>query len=732
MKNAPAAALLGQWQRSRLLLAEDWENTPADVRRRLAAAPDQEGLLAGLVEHRLLTPYQADQLRAGVAFGLVLGNYRVLDRLGGPGGAFYHAEHMRLRTRVAVKVLSVAPGQPPTLLRRFFQDLRTAARLRHPNLAAVLDAGEETADSSGPVLHYVVSEHVEGIDLKERVARHGPFSPAETANLAHQIAGALAEAHGKDLLHGDLRPSKVRVTPEGDAVLTDFGLALPSQGRRPPAEGRDPYAAPEEADALVRDPRTDLYRLGAILFWCLTGRLPPAPDGSGNGVHPSLRSWCGDCPAGLEGVVVRLLAPRPEDRFPGAPALVRTLLTCLDDGPTPSANGPGPKDETAIRAAGRDPALLAPARLLAPTPSPRLLIVDDEPSIRLFCRYALQLEGLECDEASDGKQALAAFQRRPYDLVLLDIDMPVMNGLEVCRRLRNAPLDPHLKVIMFSGRASSDDLAQMLLTGADDCLTKPFTLVQLRSRVKAALRLKVAQQRSDLLNRRLLVVNAELEQHLSARDSDLIQARNALVLALAKLVEYRDTETGAHLLRLQTYSRRLAEAAAQQPAFAGQIDRNFIDMLACCAPLHDIGKVGLPDHILLKPAKLEPDERVVMQTHTVIGADTLKEVARQHGFALGFLQMAMDITRHHHERYDGNGYPDRLAGSDIPLSARLVSIADVYDALRSRRVYKPALSHAVTVELLLEGFGTQFDPALLEAFRECLGDFEQIYGRLAD
>jgi response regulator RpfG family c-di-GMP phosphodiesterase len=202
-----------------------------------------------------------------------------------------------------------------------------------------------------------------------------------------------------------------------------------------------------------------------------------------------------------------------------------------------------------------------------------------------------------------------------------------------------------------------------------------------------------------------------------------------LVLALAKLVEYRDTETGAHLLRLQTYSRRLAEAAARLPAFASQIDRNFIDMLACCAPLHDIGKVGLPDHILLKPAKLEPDERVVMQTHTVIGADTLKEVARQHGFALGFLQMAMDITRHHHERYDGSGYPDHLAGSDIPLSARLVSIADVYDALRSPRVYKPALSHAVTVEMLLQGFGTQFDPALLEAFRECLDDFERIYGR---
>src|SRR5207247_5696531 len=142
------------------------------------------------------------------------------------------------------------------------------------------------------------------------------------------------------------------------------------------------------------------------------------------------------------------------------------------------------------------------------------------------------------------------------------------------------------------------------------------------------------------------------------RDSDLVHARNALVLALAKLAEYRDTDTGAHLQRLQIYSRALAEAAAALPGFAELIDGNFIEMLACCAPLHDIGKVGLPDHILLKPGKLDSQEREVMQTHTIIGADTLKEVARQHGFAVVFLQTAIDIARHHHERYDGRGYPD--------------------------------------------------------------------------
>jgi response regulator RpfG family c-di-GMP phosphodiesterase len=168
-----------------------------------------------------------------------------------------------------------------------------------------------------------------------------------------------------------------------------------------------------------------------------------------------------------------------------------------------------------------------------------------------------------------------------------------------------------------------------------------------------------------ILNRSLLAVNAELERNLTTRDSSLVEARNALVLGLAKLVEHPDTESGAHLVRLQRSTRCLAEEAASSPQFAGQIDAHFIDILECCTPLHDIGKVALPDHILLKPGKLTPGEQILMQTHTTIGADTLKEVAKQHGFALAFLQTAMEIARHHHERYDGNGYPDRLAGDAI-------------------------------------------------------------------
>jgi response regulator RpfG family c-di-GMP phosphodiesterase len=597
-------------------------------------------------------------------------------------------------------------------LERFFSDVRAVAELHHPNLAAVIDAGEAVGpDPRAPVLHYFVTEYIPGQDLQERVSAHGPLSPAEVRDLAHQLAGALVEAHGRKLVHGHIGPSKIRVRPEGQAVLLDFGLAGHFRRRwaEPGGLRNGPYTPPEQAtDPTAADARTDIYRLGATLYWCLTARPPSAAPGESR----SARALRPDCPAELDDIVARMLAPRPQERFPSAQALLRALLALLRRG------------EPGARHVPRRPAGVAQP--------PRVLIADDEPGIRLFCRYCLEAEGLQCEDAANGRAALDAFRAGPYDLVLLDIDMPELNGLEVCQLLRSTPTDPHLKIIMFSGRTSSDDLAQTLLTGADDSLVKPFTAVQLQARVQAALRLKLAQERTDVLNRQLLAVNRELERHLNARDSDLVQARNALVLALAKLAEYRDTDTGAHLLRLQSFSRRLAEAAARLPAFAGQIDANFIEMLACCAPLHDIGKVGLPDHILLKPGRLDPAERAVMQTHTVIGADTLREVARQHGFALVFLQTATDIARHHHERFDGKGYPDRLAGSAIPLAARLVAVADVYDAVRSRRVYKPAVPHADTVQLILEGFGGHFDPALLLPFRECAADFERIYSELAD
>jgi HD-GYP domain-containing protein (c-di-GMP phosphodiesterase class II) len=219
---------------------------------------------------------------------------------------------------------------------------------------------------------------------------------------------------------------------------------------------------------------------------------------------------------------------------------------------------------------------------------------------------------------------------------------------------------------------------------------------------------------------------------LDLRPSDVTLAPYAVVLTMAKLVGHRDGETRNHLLRMQRYCRVLAEAAAASPLFHSQMARPFIEMLERCAPLHDIGKVGLPDRVLLNPGELAPDERAIMEAHTVIGADSLAEVARQHDFGPAFLQMAVDVIRHHHERYDGHGFPDGLAGNDIPLAARIVAIADAYDSLRARRLSKPALPHAAAMELMLKDSPGQFDPALMPYFECCAGEVDQIYCDLSD
>jgi putative two-component system response regulator len=201
---------------------------------------------------------------------------------------------------------------------------------------------------------------------------------------------------------------------------------------------------------------------------------------------------------------------------------------------------------------------------------------------------------------------------------------------------------------------------------------------------------------------------------------------------MAKMAELRGLETGAHLLRMQGYVRVLAEEAMRLPAFAGRIDGAFTRMLERCVLLHDIGKVAIPDHVLLKPGRLDAVERSIMESHTGAGAGILEAVARQHGACLAFLQMATDIARHHHERYDGTGYPDGLSGEAIPLAARIVTVADVYDALRCKLVYKPGLTHSAARRLILDPDKGQFDLALLVAFRNCEASLQQVFDQNPD
>jgi response regulator RpfG family c-di-GMP phosphodiesterase len=732
---------------SGLILTDDWEALPARARDEAIRCTDPRRLLALLREHRLLTDYQASRLETGNSFGLVLGNYRVLDRLGSGGmGVVFLAEHIRLRRQVAIKVLHPSHADHLLLLERFYSEIQAVARLNHPNVVTALDVGElASPDGHSVTLHYFVMEHIPGQDL-ERLVRSAdrPLPVAKACDLVHQIAEALAEADKHHLVHRDIKPSNIQVTPTGQAKLLDFGLArLACHRMTTPgiALGSLSYMAPEQAlDASTVDIRADIYGLGSTLFWCLTSQAPFPTSGSAAEVltrrltqpAPDIGTVRPDLPTGLRAVVSRMMAFRPEERYPTPRAVQEALLPFLrpelrDHAPGSHAAGYGVRGSATRPAAEPDHAARGTSKRVH-----HLLIVDDDEEVREFCKVLLQSDTVGCDEACNGVEALEVAYARRYDLLLLDIDMPQMGGKEVLRRLREVPPGPHLKVILFSGRASCDDMAEMLLAGADDYLAKPFSVVQLQARIKAALRFKDAQERSDLLNQHLLTTTHELEQNLSAREGNLIHLRNSLVLALSKLVEYRDSETGQHLVRMQRYSRALAEEASRSPSFAEQIDSNFIEMLVGCVPLHDIGKAIVPDHILLKPGKLDPTERIIVQRHTVAGREALATITVQQGLSPAFLQMAIDIVCHHHERYDGQGYPDGLAGSDIPLAARIVAVGDVYDALRSRRAYKPSLSHSTAVQVITKASEGQFDPALLTVFARCAHQFDQVFRELPD
>ncbi|MCC6421480.1 MAG: protein kinase [Gemmataceae bacterium] len=735
-----ANGLLQDLLASSIILLEDWLALPADTRDELTTCADRDTLLTQLVGHGLLTDYQAGRVLAGTVFGLTLGNYRILDRIGAGGmGIVFLAEHLCMRRRVAVKMLPLAPDKDPRLLSRFFAEMRAVAQLQHPNIVTAFDAGKVTdLDPAAPTLHFFVMEYVPGLDLEAYVGEHGPLAPTRACDIGHQIASALAEAHKHGLIHRDIKPSNILVTPEGQAKLLDFGLTRhrSHEGQTEPGTllGTLDYMAPEQVqDASAVDIRADLYGLGGVLFWCLTGQ-PPFPGKSSVAAmlacrllqQPrAVRSLRPEIPPELDAVVARMMALKADDRYQTPQAVMQALLPFV--GPASADGPPAPAAN-----------LLLP-RTTPAEPEPgsarchRLLIADDEPGIRAFSRLALTSDAIQCDEAADGQQALEAVQTGAYDLVLLDVHMPRLTGLQVCRRLRENPPSPNLKIILFSGVGTPEEMIQLFAAGADDCLTKPASAAQLLTRVRAALELKAAQDRCDEFQRRLHAVGQELEQGIRNRDTvearargGLAQARKAVVHTLTRLLEHRGGETAAHLRRLPRYSRRLAEEAARLPAFADRIDHGFIETLEACVPLHDIGQVALPDHILLKPGKLDPDERVFMQSHTTGAGDILQEAADLYGFDPGFLRLAADVARHHHERHDGEGYPDRLAGDAIPLAARIVTIGDVYDALRSRRAFRPALTHGAALQLMLAA-GGQFDPALLEAFRQCAADFERMY-----
>jgi putative two-component system response regulator len=319
---------------------------------------------------------------------------------------------------------------------------------------------------------------------------------------------------------------------------------------------------------------------------------------------------------------------------------------------------------------------------------------------------------------------LAAAAPRP-DVILLDIVMPEFDGLEVCRRLKADPQTREIPIIFLTARNNEGDEREGFEAGAVDYIAKPISGPILLARVKNHIELKRA---GDFMRSRNQFLAGEVAKR--AREVDFVQ--DVTIFALASLAETRDNETGNHLRRTQHYVRALAEHLQHHPHFALTLTHANIEMIFKSAPLHDIGKVGIPDQILLKPGRLDAGEFAVMRGHAALGREAIEHAEQAMGRTAPFLAFAKDIAASHHEKWDGSGYPAGLAGEAIPIPARLMAVADVYDALISRRIYKPPLPHAEACAIIAAGRGSHFDPDVADAFLALEGEFAAIAQRFDD
>jgi putative two-component system response regulator len=328
--------------------------------------------------------------------------------------------------------------------------------------------------------------------------------------------------------------------------------------------------------------------------------------------------------------------------------------------------------------------------------------------------------------ANNGDKALriAAAARQP-DLILLDIMMPGLDGYEVCRRLKADERTRDIPLIFLTAKSDEADERHGLALGAVDYLTKPVNAAIALARIGTHLALKAS---SDFLRDQ----NAYLEAEVGRRMHEVEEIQHVTILAMASLAETRDADTGNHIRRTQHYVRALAQQLRGHPRFRAFLSERNITMLFKSAPLHDIGKVGIPDRILLKPGRFEPDEFEIMKTHTTLGRDAIEHAERSLGAHIEFLGMAKEIALSHQEKWDGSGYPEGLAGEAIPISARLMALADVYDAIISRRVYKEAMPHESAVEIIAAGRGSHFDPDVADAFLAIEDEFRAIARRFSD
>ena len=354
-----------------------------------------------------------------------------------------------------------------------------------------------------------------------------------------------------------------------------------------------------------------------------------------------------------------------------------------------------------------------------------VLIVDDTPQNISLLNAAL-MDEYTIKIATGGQQAIDICLSMPIDIILLDVMMPEMDGFETCRRLKNNPLTASIPVIFVTARGEINDESMGFDCGAVDYITKPISPPIVLARVDTHLQLKKVR---DYLKDQNAFLDAEVQQ----RTREVVAVQEVTILAMASLAETRDNDTGNHIRRTQFYVKALADKLRTHNRFRHLLDDDkTIDLLFKSAPLHDIGKVGIPDQILLKPGRFTPEEFEIMKTHTTLGRDAILAAERRLGLELPFLAYAKEIAYTHQEKWDGTGYPEGLSGDNIPISGRLMAVADVYDALICRRVYKEGMPHEKAVGIICESSGTHFDPACIDAFMAMWDDALRVRERFAD
>jgi len=359
------------------------------------------------------------------------------------------------------------------------------------------------------------------------------------------------------------------------------------------------------------------------------------------------------------------------------------------------------------------------------TRTPTILIVDDsQDNIALI--HSLLRPSFRTRIATDGETALRLMSNGSLpDLVLLDVVMPGMDGYEVCRRLKRDHRTADIPIIFLTARSEVDDEKTGLELGAVDYITKPISPAIVAARVRTHLQLRAA---SNFLRSK----SEFLEHEVQRRTREINTIQDATMVAMGSLAETRDNETGNHIRRTQHYLRALAARMKDHPRYGDILVPETIGLLYKSAPLHDIGKVGIPDSILLKPGKLTDEEFEIMKTHTTLGRNAITAAENLLDTPTSFLHFAREIAWTHHEWWDGSGYPQGLMGEDIPVSGRLMAVVDVYDALLSRRVYKPAISHETAVRMIGEQAGTHFDPEMVQGFLEIADGLPEIARRFTE